>query len=123
MPRRVPTAWCSWATAASSTRWAIRRRNESSTACNASAADMFRATVKSLLGHKLRVALTAVSIILGVAFVAGTYVFTDTIKSTFNEVFATANAGVDVNVRSASNFDVNTQRKPVPDSLLPTVQA
>ena len=107
----------------SSTSSTIRRRNGSSIACSAWAAEMFRATVKSLLGHKLRVALTALSIVLGVAFVAGTYVFTDTIKSTFNEVFATANVGVDVNVRSASNFDVNTPRKPVPDSLLPTVKS
>jgi putative ABC transport system permease protein len=41
-----------------------------------------KATIKGLLAHKLRLALTALSVVLGVAFVAGTFVLTDTISST-----------------------------------------
>ena len=44
---------------------------------------MLRATVKSLLARKLRLALSAFAIVLGVAFVAGSYFFTDTIDQTF----------------------------------------
>ena len=40
---------------------------------------MLRVTLKGLLAHKLRMALSAFAIVLGVAFVAGTLVFTDTL--------------------------------------------
>lgn len=53
---------------------------------------MLRTAFKNVLAHKLRLALTALAIVLGVAFVSGTYVFTDTIsarfESLFGEVFA-----------------------------------
>src|SRR5918998_471155 len=39
---------------------------------------MGKATLKGLLAHKLRLAATALAIVLGVSFVAGTYVLTDT---------------------------------------------
>src|SRR5918999_726680 len=40
---------------------------------------MLRAAWKSLVARKLRLVLTALSIVLGVGFVSGTYVLTDTI--------------------------------------------
>ena len=49
---------------------------------------MWRATWKSLLAKKLRLVLTTLSIVLGVGFVAGTYVLTDTMNAAFDEVFA-----------------------------------
>ena len=55
---------------------------------------MFRATLKSLLARKLRLALSAFAIVLGVAFVAGSYVFTDTLDQTFEEIFADANSDI-----------------------------
>ena len=48
---------------------------------------MIRVALKGLLGRKLRAALTAIAIVLGVAMVSGTYVLTDTIKSAFSTVF------------------------------------
>jgi putative ABC transport system permease protein len=60
---------------------------------------MLRATVKSLLARKLRLAMSAFAIVLGVAFVAGSYVFTDTLDQTFDEIFAETTA--DVVVRPA----------------------
>ncbi|MET0914776.1 MAG: FtsX-like permease family protein, partial [Jiangellaceae bacterium] len=62
---------------------------------------MLRATVKSLLARKLRLALSAFAIVLGVAFVAGSYVFTDTIDQTFEEIFAETTA--DIVVRPAQS--------------------
>ena len=41
---------------------------------------MMTATLQGLLGRKLRTALTALSIVLGVAMVSGTFVLTDTIR-------------------------------------------
>lgn len=60
---------------------------------------MLRAAIKNLLGHKLRMFLTGFAIILGVGFVSGTYIFTDSISTTFNNLFGEVYSGVDVTVR------------------------
>jgi putative ABC transport system permease protein len=44
----------------------------------------------------MRVALTALSVALGVALIAGTYVLTDTINHSFDKIFQNANAHTDV---------------------------
>lgn len=48
---------------------------------------MIRATLKSLAARKLRLGLSASAVVLGVAFVAGSYIFTDTLNRTFDELF------------------------------------
>jgi putative ABC transport system permease protein len=63
---------------------------------------MVRAVLKGLLAHKLRLALTAIAVVLGVAFVAGTFVLTDTINKTFDTLFTEISAGTDITVRAAS---------------------
>ena len=65
---------------------------------------MLRATVKSLLARKLRLALTALSIVLGVGFIAGTFVLTDTMNKAFDELFSTATGSTDVIVRARTSF-------------------
>ena len=47
---------------------------------------MLRANMKNLLSHKIRLALNALSVVLGVAFVAGTFIFTDTIDASFDDL-------------------------------------
>ena len=47
---------------------------------------MLRVTVKGLLAYKLRMAMNALAVVLGVAFVAGFLVFTDTLDKTFTEL-------------------------------------
>ena len=49
---------------------------------------MFRAAWKSLLGRKLRLLMSTFAIVLGVAFVAGSFVFTDTLSRSFTAIFA-----------------------------------
>ena len=44
---------------------------------------MWKVTLKGLLAHKLRLALTALAIILGVTFISGSLVLTDTLHDTF----------------------------------------
>ena len=87
---------------------------------------MLKATLKSLLAHKLRLALTAVAVVLGVAFMAGTFVLTDTIKHTFDTLFQQTSAGKDAVVRAVApygnNGDFTGNRPLTPDSLLSTVQ-
>jgi putative ABC transport system permease protein len=51
---------------------------------------MIRVTVRSLATRKLRAALTALAIVLGVAMAAGTYIFTDTIAKAFGGIIASS---------------------------------
>jgi putative ABC transport system permease protein len=57
---------------------------------------MLRATLKSLLARKLRLALSGMAVILGVLFVAGSFVLTDTLGRSFENMFDTAYAHTDV---------------------------
>lgn len=66
---------------------------------------MLHVTLKGLLAHKLRLALTALAVVLGVAFMAGSLVLTDTIRSVFDDLFAEVNAGVDAVVRKQETFE------------------
>ena len=49
---------------------------------------MIRAALKSLLGRKLRLLMSTFAIVLGVAFVSGTLIFTDTLDRSFTALFA-----------------------------------
>jgi putative ABC transport system permease protein len=85
-------------------------------------------SLRSLLSHKLRLALTTIAVILGVSFVAGTFILTDTINATFTSIFATANAGVAVTVHGhpiagESGGVGGGQNHPIPTSLLAGVRA
>ncbi|WP_426560262.1 ABC transporter permease [Angustibacter sp. McL0619] len=62
---------------------------------------MLRVTLKGVRGHLLRFVLTTLSVMLGVAFVAGTFVLSDSLKSTFDRISDGATAGTDVVVRGA----------------------
>ncbi len=66
---------------------------------------MFRTTLKTLSARKLRLFTTSFAVLLGVAFMAGTLVLTDTIGKTFDKLFADANKGTDAYVRAEAAFD------------------
>ena len=88
------------------------------------APDMWRVTIKGLLAHKLRLALTALAIVLGVTFIAGTFVLTDTLHNTFDTLFGNIYQNIDFQVRGVAQFGSGgtATRNPVPESLLATVQ-
>jgi putative ABC transport system permease protein len=65
---------------------------------------MFRTTLSNLRAHKLRLLTTSFAVMLGVAFMAGTLVLTDTIGETFDGLFDEANAGTSAVVRSDSTI-------------------
>lgn len=69
---------------------------------------MLRASWKSLMARKLRLFMSAFAIILGVAFVAGSFVFTDTLGRSFDSIM---NSTVgDVVVRPvAGDVDIESQ--------------
>lgn len=66
---------------------------------------MLRIALKGLAGHRLRFALTTLAVVLGVTFVAGTFVLTDSIDDAFSSLLETAYEGSDLTVRAASEVD------------------
>ncbi len=85
---------------------------------------MIRTALKTVFAHKLRLALTAMSVMIGVAFIAGTFIFTDTIDNTFNQLFEDVFEGQDVIVQGESEFDVGfSGPPPIDESILDDVLA
>lgn len=85
---------------------------------------MWKLTIKNLKARKLRLAMTALAVVLGVGFVAGTFVLTDTMNSAFDNLFSDVNEGLDVIVRSESEFEsqLGGSRQPVPEDLIDLVR-
>ncbi|HZD17852.1 MAG TPA: ABC transporter permease, partial [Actinomycetota bacterium] len=88
---------------------------------------MFRAAIRSLFARKVRLLMTGLAIVLGVGFMAGTYVLTDTMTRAFNQLIETGAAPIDVLVRSSNAFESMAnggmeERKPMPESVLGAVQ-
>ena len=65
---------------------------------------MIAVALRSMAQRKLRSALTAVAILLGVAMIAGTYVQTDQIRTAMNDITRTANSGVDAQMSPRKSF-------------------
>jgi len=88
---------------------------------------MLRLTVVGVLGHKLRYALTALAVLLGVAFIAGTLVLTDTIGRTFDGLFADIYRNTGAVVRAQQAFSPQasfvSERPRIPASLAERVRA
>ncbi|SDQ96180.1 ABC transporter permease [Thermostaphylospora chromogena] len=60
---------------------------------------MIKTTLAGLRAHKLRLLLTSVAIVLGVGFISGTFVLTDTLQAGVTEKFGAAADRVDVVIR------------------------
>jgi putative ABC transport system permease protein len=82
---------------------------------------MLRATLRSLLARKLRLLLSALAVVVGVSFVAGTLVLTDTLNATFNSSFAATTKNVAADVRGADQSDSAGGAGLVPASLVPAL--
>ena len=88
---------------------------------------MTRFSLRGLLSRKLRTALTALAIVLGVAMISGTYVLTDSIDAAFDKIFTEIRAGSDAVISGKSPFDIGegsgVDQPPLDESLLAEVQA
>jgi putative ABC transport system permease protein len=92
---------------------------------------MLRVTLKGLLARKLRLALTALAIVVGVTFVTGTLVLGDTLNRTFDALVGTVYRHVSFEIRGDAEFtdsgaggvDSTTNRKPVPQSIIGSIRA
>jgi putative ABC transport system permease protein len=84
---------------------------------------MWTATLKGILARKLRLALTTLAVLLGVAFVTGTFVVTDTMEQSFDQIFRRTVTDIDLVVRARDPFTGGgSQRTRIPDSSLAAVR-
>ena len=88
---------------------------------------MWNVTIKGLLAHKLRLALTGLAIVLGVTFISGTFVLTDTLNNTFTTLFGNIYQHIDFEVRAVAAFQSGNGggavRRPISADILPTVRS
>ncbi|HSF61446.1 MAG TPA: ABC transporter permease, partial [Gaiellaceae bacterium] len=68
---------------------------------------MSRFAIRGLLSRKLRTALTATAIVLGVAMISGTYVLTDSIDQAFDRIFTDIREGSTAVITGKSAFDLS----------------
>ena len=87
---------------------------------------MWRITLKGVAAHRLRYALTALAVLLGVAFISGTYVLTDTMNHTFDNLYNQIYQGTAAVVRATQPFNPGAnftdQRQRIDASLATTVR-
>jgi putative ABC transport system permease protein len=90
---------------------------------------VWRVTLRGLAAKKFRLVLTSLAVVLGVAFMAGTFVLTDTLGNVFDSLFETTTRGVDAVARAKEPFEASNEqgggentRPPVPDSLVDVVR-
>ncbi|GAA4477685.1 FtsX-like permease family protein [Rhodococcus olei] len=79
---------------------------------------MRKVSLRNLAAHKVRLVLTVLAVVLGTAFVTGSFVFTDTLQRTFNGLFEDAAKGVDVRVSTPEQGSSG-----VPLADIPTIEA
>jgi len=86
-----------------------------------------RFALRGIQGRKLRTALTAIAIVLGVAMVCGTYVLTDSISQAFDAIFASTYRNTDAVITGKRAFsgsaNGNSVNPSFDESLLPKVKA
>jgi putative ABC transport system permease protein len=68
---------------------------------------MIRITLKGVRGHLLRFLLTIASVTLGTALIAGTFMLTDSINKTFDDIFDASSTSTDVRVRGEAVSEIN----------------
>lgn len=87
---------------------------------------MFRTALRNVLAHKARLVMTALAVLLGVAFVSGTLIFGDTVNQAYRSVNAQNFKDVDVAVRPTGaygNDERGTPAPPVDEALAGAIRA
>ncbi|MEU2736532.1 FtsX-like permease family protein [Streptomyces sp. NPDC007095] len=81
---------------------------------------VLKTSMRNFFAHKGRMALSAVAVLLSVAFVCGTLVFTDTMNTTFDKLFAATSSDVTVSPKVAKSDSTPQNGKPdsIPASVL-----
>jgi putative ABC transport system permease protein len=82
---------------------------------------MRKVTWRNLFARKIRLALSGFAIVLGVAFVAGSFIFTDALGGAFNGIIKGTTADVEITPKGAGGIDANADIRTIPRSVLDQV--
>src|SRR4051812_50126108 len=88
---------------------------------------MFRVSLRNLLVNKLRLLLTVMAVTVGVSFVSGTFVLSDTMVKAFDELYTGLTSGTDVVVKSEAAYDADVaatggQVRPLDEGIVAEVR-
>lgn len=88
---------------------------------------MLRFSLRNLLVNKLRLMLTVAAVTIGVTFVSGTFVLSDTMVKAFDELYTGLSSGTDVVVKSEAAYDADItetggQLRPLDEDIVATVR-
>ena len=84
---------------------------------------MWRVTWRNLFARKLRMLLSGFAIVLGVAFVAGTMIFTNAMGGAFDDIIEGSTADVEVAFKGANDFDSGQDNRTFPASVVDKLEA
>lgn len=79
---------------------------------------MRKVSLRNIAAHKLRLALTVLAVVLGTAFISGSFMFTNSLSSTFDSAVSNAFRGVDAVVASTeeqAGIDPDTRQAIIDD--------
>jgi putative ABC transport system permease protein len=88
---------------------------------------MLKVSLRNLLVNKLRLLLTVAAVTIGVTFVSGTYVLSDTMVKAFDELYTGITSGTDVVVKSEAAYEADIattggQVRPLDEDVVATVR-
>ena len=79
---------------------------------------MLRMTWRALIARRIRLALSAFAIVLGVAFVAGSFIFTDAMGDAFNGIIEGSTSAVEIAYPGADSFDAGQDSRVIPAAVV-----
>ncbi len=82
---------------------------------------MLKLSIRSLLARKVRFAITTLVVLLGVTFVTGVFVLTDSLRTTFAQLSEDIEEGIDLTVRAPQEIGRPIDRARVPEDLVEVV--
>lgn len=83
---------------------------------------IIRLTLKNIFDKKIRFVLTSLSVVLGVMFTVGVFIFTDSLRAVFGDLSEDIAGEIDLSVRSQQSFGNRLSAKPVDPALGPIIE-
>jgi putative ABC transport system permease protein len=84
---------------------------------------MLKVTWRNLVARKLRLFLSAFAIVLGVAFVAGSFIFTDALGGSFEGIIRGTTSDVEIAPKGANDFDSQQDSRTIPAEVVDEINA
>ncbi len=84
---------------------------------------MLRVTLRNLAARKIRLLLSGFAIILGVAFVSGTLVFTNAMGGAFDKIIEGSTGEVEIGYEGANDFNSLQDNRTLPASLVSKLES